>query len=289
MAELQTAPELVDPATADAPSEPPADPAPADGQPAETPAEPTPPESFHIGDSDYTMDELAKHLETSKNASAMHKTAHERNTAANEALEKALAIQNDEELQELRTILNTIKRDGGMGQEWEALRRQTFAPGAPNNSLAMAARLEQLESKLGTVLEEKAGMQADDVLGQFAQKHSMTEEQAEAVAAEFLKATKAEQFPEGTAVLDQMEYFHWKNYGQTEQAAAIETAQKTGYDEALTKVQAGQAAELGSPATQVEVPWEPPKDASDRPHMYASELAALADDSIVFDDDPFAE
>jgi len=38
---------------------------------------------------------------------------------------------------------------------------------------------------------------------------------------------------------------------------------------------------------QGDVPWEPPKDAADKPHMYASELAALADDSLVFDDDPF--
>jgi len=287
MAELSTAPELVDPATADEPSTPPADPAPADGQQTEAPAEPTPAESFHIGDSDYTMDELVKHLETSTNASAMHKTAHEKNTAANEALEKALAIQNDEEMQELRTILNTIKRDGAMKPEWDALRSQTFAPGAPQNALAMGARLEQLESKLSTVLEEKAGMQADDVLGQFAKNHGMTEEQAEAIGAEFLKATKADQFPEGTAVLDQMEYFHWKKYGQAGQVAAVEAATKTGYDAALAKVAEGQGAELGSPATQGDVPWEPPKDAADKPHMYASELAALADDSLVFDDDPF--
>ena len=279
MAELQTAPELVEPAT-DSKS----DPAPVDGQPAETPAEATPSESFHIGDSDYTMDELVTHLETSKNASTMHKTAHEKYTAANEALEKALAIENNEELQQLRTIMNAIKTDGGMSPEWDALRRQTFAEGAPQNPLAMAARLERMESKLGGLLDENAGMKADDVLGQFAQKHGLTEQQAEEVGAKFLEGTKAEQFPDGTVVLDQLDYFHWKNYEQPGQADALATATKTGYDDAIGRVKAGQAAELGSPATTSEVPWEPPADADERP-MLASELAALADDSIVFPED----
>ena len=286
MAEIQTAPELIDPAPAD--DSTPADPAPAEGQPAETPAEPTPPESFHIGDSDYTMDELVKHLDTSTNASKMHRTAHEQYEAAKTLREEAQAIKDDPETQELRTILTAIKRDGGMTNEWNALRRQTFAEGAPQNPLAMAARQEQLESKLGKLLDENAGMKADDVLGQFAQKHGLTEEQATALGAEFLKETKAEQFPTGTAVLDQLEYFHWKNYGQAGQVAAVEAAQKTGYNEALTRVKAGQAAELGTPATQSEAPWTPPADANDTP-MLASELAALADDSLVFDDDPFSE
>lgn len=285
MTEIQTAPELVDPAT-DATA---SDPAPVDGQPDETPAEATPPQSFHIGDADYTMDELVTHLETSRNASAMHKSAHEKNTAANEALEKALAIQDDEELQELRTILKTIKRDGKMNPEWNALRRQTFAEGAPQNPLALAARLEQLESKLGTLAQEKGELQADDVLGQFAEAHGMTKEQAEEIGAKFLKDTKREQFPDGSGVLDQLEFYHWKNYGQQGQADALATATKAGYNDALTRVKAGHEAELGSPATQSAAPWEPPKDAATMPHMYASELAALADDSLVFDDDPFNE
>ena len=285
MAEIQTAPELVDPAPAD--DTPSADPAPVEGQPAETPTEPTPPQSFHIGDADYTMDELTEHLETSRNASAMHKSAHEKNTTANEALEKALAIQNDEELQELRTILNTIKRDGGMTRDWEALRRQTFAPGAPNNSLALAARLEQMETKLGTMAAEKGEMAADDVLGQFAKQHEgMTKEQAVEVGARFLKETKADQFPDGAEMLDQLEYFHWKNYGQQGQADALVTATKTGYDSAIARVEAGQGAELGAPATAATGEWSPPADAPD--NMLASELAALADDSLVFDNDPFS-
>jgi hypothetical protein len=275
MAELQTAPELVNSATAD--DSTPAVPAPVDGQPAETPAEATPPESFHVGDSDYTMDELVTHLETSKNTSAMHTAAHEKYTAANEALEKALAIQNDEELQELKTILTAIKRDGGMSQEWEAMRHG----GGP---MAMEVRLEQMESKLGNLVDENAGMKADDVLGQFAQKHKLTEEQAEAIGAEFLKETKAEHFPDGTTVIDQLDYFHWKNYEQSGQADALTAATKAGYDDAIGRVKAGQAAELGAPATQAEVPWEPPADADER-SMLASELAALADDSIIFGED----
>jgi len=275
MAEIQTAPELVDPAPADAPSDAPADPAPADGQPAEAPAEATPPESFHIGDSDYTMDELTAHLETSQNASAMHKSAHEKNTAANEALEKALAIQNNEELQELKTILTAIKRDGGMSREYDALRRV----GSP---MAMEVRLEQMESKLGTLADEKDVLVGDEILNQFAKLHEgMTKEQAKEFGAAFLKETEAEQFPKGAGVLDQMEYFHWKNYGQQGQADALTAAEKTGYDTAIGRVKAGQAAELGSPATQSEAPWEPPAN-NDLPHMLASELAAMEDDSIVF-------
>jgi len=288
MAELlTTAPELVEPAP-DASVET-SDPAPAEGQQAETQTDATPPEpqSFHIGETDYTMDELTEHLERSNNAAAMHKSAHEKNTAANEALEKALNIQNDEELQELRTILNTIKRDSGMTRDWEALRRQTFAPGAPNNSLALAARLEQMETKLGTVIAEKGEMAADDVLGQFAKQHEgMTKEQAVEVGARFLKETKADQFPDGAEMLDQLEYFHWKNYGQQGQTDALKTATKTGYDSAIARVEAGRGAELGAPATAATGEWEPPKDAPD--NMLASELAALADDSLVFDDNPFS-
>ena len=272
MAELTQAPELVEPAT-DSTS----DPAPVDGQPAETPAEPTPPESFHVGDSDYTMDELVTHLETSKNASAMHTAAHERNTAANEALEKALAIQNDEELQELKTILTAIKRDSGMNSEWDAMRHG----GGP---MAMEVRLEQMESKLGGLLDENAGMKADDVLGQFAKAHGLTEQQAKEEGAKFLAETKAEQFPDGTTVLDQLDYFHWKNYGQQGQADALTAATKAGYDDAIGRVKAGHAAELGSPATAAAEPWEPPADADERP-MLASELAALADDGIIFPED----
>jgi len=286
MTELQTAPELVDPATADAPTpDAPADPAPVDGQPTETPAEATPPQSFHVGDADYTMDELVEHIKTSGNSSAMHKSAHERNTASNEALAKALEIQNDPELRELQTILNTIKRDGGMGRDWEALRRQTFAPGAPQNSLALAARLEQMESKLGTVMEEKAGHDVDDVMTQFATKHSLTPEQTEEFGKQFLAETKADQFPVDTHVLDQMEYFHWKNYGQQGQADALTAATKTGYDDAIARVEAGKGAALGSPASQSDVEWKPPADAPQ--NMLASELAAMADESIVFPDDPY--
>ena len=271
MSELQPAPELVEPATEPDKG---SDPAPEEGQQAETPSELPPPQSFHIGDADYTMDELTTHLETSKNASAMHTAAHERNTAANEALEKALAIQNDEELQELKTILTAIKRDGGMSQEYDALRRS----GGP---MAMEVRLEQLESKLGTLAQEKGEMQADDVLGQFAAKHEgMTKEQAEEIGAKFLAETKAEQFPDGSVLLDQMEFFHWKNYGQQGQADALVAATKTGYNDAIGRVKAGHAAELGTPATQSEVPWEPPADAPD--NMLASENAAMADDSIIF-------
>lgn len=274
MAEIQTAPELVDPAPTDAGAS--ADPAPADGQPAETPAEPTPPQSFHIGDADYTVDELVEHLERSNNAAAMHKSAHEKNTAANEALEKALAIQNDEELQELRTVLKTIKRDGGMSHEYDALKRV----GSP---MAMEVRLEQMESKLGSLAQEKGELQADDILGRFAESHGITKEQAEEVGQKFLKETKAEQFPEGADMLDQLDYFHWKNYGQEGQADALTAATKAGYNDAIGRVKAGHTAELGSPAAQSEVPWEPPKD-NDLPHMLASELAAMADDSIIFND-----
>jgi len=282
MSELTPAPELVEPATEPDKG---SDPAPEEGQQVEATPEPPAPQMYKIGDAEYDSETLTDYIDTAKNAKAMHTAAHERNTAANEALEKALAIQNDEELQELRTILNTIKRDGGMNQDWEALRRQTFAPGAPNNSLALAARLEQLESKLGTLAQEKGELQADDVLGQFAEAHGMTKEQAEEVGAKFLKETKAEQFPEGSNVLDQLEFYHWKNYGQPGQADALETATKAGYDSAITKIKEGHGAELGSPATQSAPPWEPPKDAPD--NMLASELAALADDSVVFDDDPF--
>ena len=109
----------------------------------------------------------------------------------------------------------------------------------------------------------------------------MTIEQAEEVGAKFLADTKADQFPDGSHVLDQLEFYHWKNYGQQGQADALTAATKSGYDDAIGRVKAGQAAELGSPATQSEAPWEPPADADERP-MLASELAALADDSIVF-------
>ena len=280
MAELQAAPELVDPAPTDAPNDAPADPAPVDGQQTETPTDATPPQSFHIGDADYSMDELTEHLERSNNASAMHKSAHEKNTAANEALEKALAIQNDGELQELRTILKAIQRDGGMSQEYDALRRS----GGP---MAMEVRMGQMESRIGALSQQKGELEADDILGQFAAKHDgMTKEQAEEVGRKFLADTKAEQFPEGADMLDQLEYFHWKNYGQQGQTDALAAATKTGYDDAIGRVKAGQEAELGSPATQSEVPWEPPKDAPD--NMLASELAALADDGIVFDNDPFS-
>jgi len=193
-------------------------------------------------------------------------------------LEKALAIQNDEELQELKTILTAIKRDDGMSSEWEALRHG----GGP---MAMDVRMGQMESKLGAIADENAGMKADDVLGQFAKAHGLTEQQAEEVGAAFLKDTKAEQFPDGTTVLDQLDYFHWKNYEQQGQADALTAATKAGYDDAIARVKAGHGAELGSPATQTTADWTPPADAPD--NMLASELAALADDSLVFDDDPF--
>lgn len=282
MSELTPAPELVEPGTE---SDTSSVPKPDDGQQVETPSEPPAPESYHIGDVDYSMEQLAEHIERSDNIVSMQRSAHDSNKAANEKLEKALAIQNDEELQELRTILNAIKRDGGMNPQWDALRRQTFAEGAPQNPLAMAARMEQLESKLGTLSQEKGEMVADDVLGQFAAKHEgMTKEQAVEIGAKFLAETKAEHFPDGSVLLDQLEYFHWKNYGQQGQADALETATKTGYDDALAKVKAGHGAELGSPATTSEAPWTPPADADERP-MLASELAALADDSIVFPED----
>jgi hypothetical protein len=276
VAEIQPAPELVNPATETSAGEV-ADPAPADGQQAETPAEATPPQTYHVGEEDYTAEQLSEHIERSGNIVAMQRKSHERNEAANEALEKALAIQNNEELQELKTILTAIKRDGGMNQEWEAIRQG----GGP---MAMEVRMEQMESKLGAIADENAGMKADDVLGQFAQKHGLTEEQAEAIGAEFLKETKAEQFPDGTMVLDQLDYFHWKNHEQSGQADALTAATKAGYDDAIGRVKAGQAAELGSPAAESVVPWEPPADADERP-MLASELAALADDSIIFGED----
>ena len=276
MAEIQPAPELVEPATETLAGGA-TDPTPADGQQAGTPAEATPPQTYHVGEEDYTAEQLSEHIERSGNIVAMQRKSHERNEAANEALEKALAIKNDEELQELKTILTAIKRDEGMSQEWNALRRG-------NGPMAMEVRMEQLESKLGTIADENAGMKADDVLGQFAQKHGLTEQQAEEEGAKFLEGTKAEQFPDGTTVLDQLDYFHWKNYEQPGQADALATATKTGYNDAITRVKAGRGAELGSPATTSEVPWEPPADADERP-MLASELAALADDSIVFPED----
>ena len=277
MSELTPAPELVDPAT-ETPADGATDPTPADGQQVETQAEATPPQTYHVGEEDYTTEQLSEHIERSGNIVAMQRKAHERNTAASEAYEKALAIEKDPELQELKTILATIKRDGGMSREYDALKRV----GSP---MAMEVRLEQMESKLGGLVNENAGMKADDVLGQFAEKHGLTKEQAEEFGAKFLEGTKADQFPEGSHVLDQMEFYHWQNYGQQGQADALTAATKSGYDDAIGRVKAGQAAELGSPATQSEAPWEPPKDP--RQNMLDSYEAAMRDSSIKFDENPF--
>ncbi len=279
MSEMMTpAPELVEPATADASA--PADPAPVDGQQVETSPEPPAPQMYKIGDAEYDSETLTDYIDTAKNAKAMHRSSHDEYTAAKAMREEARAIKDDEELQELRTILKTIKRDGGMSREYDALKRV----GSP---MAMEVRVGQLESRISTLSEEKGVMAADDVLGQFAKLHDgMTKEQAVEVGAKFLAETKAEQFPEGADMLDQLEYFHWKNYGQQGQADALTAATQSGYDNAIGRVKAGHNAELGSPATQSEAPWTPPKDAPD--NLLASELAALADDSLVFDNDPFS-
>jgi hypothetical protein len=285
MADLQPAPELVDPATPAGPEGTPpegttAAPAPADGQQAGTTPDTPPVTTYKVGDTEYTVDELTGIIETATNASKMHKTAHEKYAAANEALEQARAIENDEELRNLRFIIGQIKQDRHMAQEWGALREQTFNPnGTLTNNLAIAAKLEQLESKLGTVFEQKAEMQANDVLRQFAEAKGLTHEQAEAIGAKFLEDTKAEDFPIETSVLKQLEFYHWQNYEQ----GAIESAKQAGYNEAIAKVKAGHAAELGSPSSQSEVPWVPPKDANENP-MNASFDAAMADESIRFDD-----
>lgn len=278
MSELTPAPELVEPAT-ETPTEGAADPAPDDGQQVDASPEPPAPQMYKIGDAEYDGETLTDYIDTAKNAKAMHRSSHDEYTAAKALREEARAIKDDPEIQELKTILMAIKRDGGMSREYDALKRV----GSP---MAAEVRMEQIESRLATLSEEKGKLEANDVLGQFAAKHEgMTKKQAMAVGKKFLAETNADQFPEGADMLDQLEYFHWKNYGQQGQTDALTAATKAGYDDALTRVKAGQAADLGSPATRSEVPWEPPKDAP--PNMLASELAAMEDDSVVFDDDPF--
>ena len=65
----------------------------------------------------------------------------------------------------------------------------------------------------------------------------------------------------------------------------VQAAHEAGRTEIIQKVKTGQAAELGSPAAQAEVPWTPPENAKDLPHMLASELAAMADEGLKFEYD----
>lgn len=283
MAEIQPAPELVDPATEPVEG---SDPAPVEGQPAETPAEATPPQTYHVGDEDYDVATLTDYITTAKNAKEMHRSAHEKNTAANEALQKVIDAQNDPKRKRLDYIIQTLEENPQLAQQWDRLERASFAPdGTPTNALAMGAQMRELNERVEALSAEKGAMQADDYLDKFAAAKGITKKQAEEVGAKFLADTKREDFPPEANVLSQLDYFYYSNYERDGAEAKLSAAKAEGFTEAIAKVKAGQAAELGSPATRSEVPWTPPPEAKNLPHMQASELAALADTSIVFDDD----
>ena len=277
MEKIQPAPELVDPAPAVA------DPAPAEGQPAETPTEATPPQSFHIGDADYTSDELAEHLERSTNASKMHKSAHEEYTAAKALREEMSKANNDPQRKRLDFIMQTLNDNPELASQWERLDRMSFSPdGTPTNALGMGAQLRDLTQRVESLSADKGAMQADDYLKQFADAKGITKEQAEEVGAKFLADTTRDDFPD-TNVLSHLNYFYFENYEKEGAESKLADARQAGYNEALGKVKAGQAAELGSPASRSEVPWTPPKGSSEIP-MRASFDAAMDDDSIQFGD-----
>jgi len=282
MMELKPAPELVDSAT-DATA---SDPAPVEGQLAEAPTETPAPQTYKIGEEEYDSETLTDYISTAKNAKEMHRAAHERNTEAAETLKKVMEAQNDPKLRRLQYIIETIEQNPELAGEWRNLERTTFdRNGAPTNNLALAAQMREIRAELDSVRNDKAVMQADDYLGEFAAAKGITKEQAEEVGAQFLVDTSAEDFPTGAPLVQQLNYYYWDKYERDGAQAKLTAAKAAGYGEAIAKVKAGHAAELGSPASQAEVPWTPPKGGS--PNMMASEIAAMEDAGLVFDDDPF--
>jgi len=277
MAPMEPAPELVDPATASA------DPAPVEGQQVATTPDATPPQTYKIGDEEYDSETLTDYIGTAKNAKAMHKSAHEEYTAAKALREEIEAARNDPELQQWRFIKEAIEANPQMADEWRNLRQTTFdRNGVPTNNLALAAQMREIRAELEAVRQTKDVMQADDYLGQFAASKGITKAQAEEVGAKFLAETKQEEFPSGAPLVSQLSYFYWDKYEREGAEAKLSAAKVQGYTEAIARVKAGQAAELGSPATHTEVPWTPSKDAADNP-MLESFDAAMADESIRFD------
>ena len=273
---MEPAPELVDPATASA------DPAPVEGQQVATTPDATPPQTYKIGDEEYDSETLTDYIGTAKNAKAMHKSAHEEYTAAKALREEIEAARNDPKRKRLDYILDTIEHDPRLANEWRQLEQTTFdSGGAPTNALAYAAQLREIREQVAKLQAEKDALAADDYIGQFATSKGITKEQAEEVTAKFLADTKREDFPD-TNALSHLQYYYWDKYEREGAEAKLSAAKAEGYTEAIARVKAGQAAELGSPATHTEVPWQPSKDAADNP-MLESFDAAMADESIRFD------
>ena len=270
MTELTPAPELVDPAT-DATA---TDPAPVEGQQVESPADATPPQTYKIGDEEYDEAALTEFISTAQNAKAMHKSAHEEYTAAKK-------LREDPKYKRLQYIMETIEQNPNLANEWRQLETTTFnRSGAPTNALAMSAQMREIRAELDAIREEKGVLVADDYLGKFAAEKGITKEQAEEVGKAFLEQTKREDFPD-TNVMSHLAYFYWDKYEREGAAEKLSAAEKEGYQKAIAKVKAGHAAELGSPATKTEVPWQPSKNAHDRPFEESYE-AALNDPEISF-------
>ena len=301
MSELAPAPELVDPSASpepEVPAETTTEPT-TEGQQVqekteEAPAAPTYEVEIDGEKVSVTADELIGWRTDATNMRAMQKASTERYQEGKEFYEKALAIENNPDLKELRNIQEMINSHPETLEEYQRYKQyvqgqtQPVPPGYGYNqpnpvNTQMAYQNTLLQRQISEQAEAKLGADALSAVEKFRGDHpDMTDEQFGV----FYQAFQTE-VPTDSRQSSDLEYFHYQRFGAVAQKVEVAEAREAGMTEAAEKIAAGKAVGGVTPTGHTSREWSAPIGKDALPGLEHSRRAAMDDPEVVFDGPTF--